>query len=194
MKKALIYSILIFIILIIIKYGFSNYTISYKLNNYEIKEVYKNKRFYYEIKDKNNLIYNFDIYSKRKFFKTKISKIKVIEDEAIKCIYPTINGQNTYPLCYYDNEYTDFNLIDSPLLLEYKQETINVDKADKDFIYYNNLSNNEYIALWNYKGYIVMNGKSYQNVELFKKDKYDNSLAYLLNDTIYMANNDEEHE
>ena len=35
MKKALMYSILIFKILIIIKYGFSNYTISYKLNNYE---------------------------------------------------------------------------------------------------------------------------------------------------------------
>ena len=143
MKKALMYSILIFIILIIIKYGFSNYTISYKLNNYEIKEVYKNKRFYYEIKDENNLVYNFDIYSKRKFFKTKISKIKVIEDETFKCIYPTIKGQNTYPLCYSNNEYTDFNLIDSPLLLEYKQESINVEKAEKDFIYTIYMANND---------------------------------------------------
>ncbi len=194
MRKLLMYSLLIFIILIITKYAFSNYTISYKLNNYEIKEVYKNKRFYFEIKDENNKVYNFDIYSKRKFFKTKISKIKVIQDETFKCIYPVINKLNTYPLCYSNNEFIDYNLIDSPLLLEYKNETINVDKANKDFIYYNNLSNDEYIALWNYKGYIIMNGKSYQNVELFKKDKYDNSLAYLLNDTIYMANNDEEHE
>ena len=85
-------------------------------------------------------------------------------------------------------------LIESELLLEYKKETINVEKNSKDFVYHNILDNNEYIALWNYKGYIVMNGQSYKNVELFKKDKYDNSLAYLLNDTIYMANYNEEHE
>ncbi len=193
MKKILIYSIILSILLILIKYGFSNYTITYKLDNYNIKTIYKNNRFYYEIKD-GNTIYNFDIYSKRSFLKTKISKIKEIKDDNFNCIYPTIKNQNTYPLCYSNNEFIDYNLIDSPLLLEYKKETINVDKANKDFVYYNNLSKNEFVAVWNYKGYIVMNGKSYQNVELFKKDKYDNSLAYLLNDTIYMANNDEEHE
>ena len=75
MKKILIYSIILSILLILIKYGFSNYTITYKLDNYNIKTIYKNNRFYYEIKD-GNTIYNFDIYSKRSFLKTKISKIK----------------------------------------------------------------------------------------------------------------------
>ena len=52
------------------------------------------------------------------------------------------------------------------------------EESKKDFIFYNNLEENEYIALWNYKGYIVMNGKSYKNVELFKKDNSDFAFFY----------------
>ena len=85
-------------------------------------------------------------------------------------------------------------MINSELLDNYKEEKIDVEKSSKDFVYYNNLASNEYVALWNYKGYIIMNGESYQIKNLFKKDKYDNSLAILFKDTIYMANNDEEHE
>ncbi len=193
MKRGLIISILLGIILVIVKYYMSDYSISYKVNNYNIKTEYKDKRLYYEIKNKNE-IYNFDIYMKRKMSKTKIEKIKVIEGETFKCIYPTIKNVITYPLCYEGDIYKDYNLIDSELLAEYKEETINVEKTNKDFVYHNVLSNNEYIALWNYKGYIVMNGQSYENIELFKKDKYDNTLAYLMDDTIYMANYNEEHE
>lgn len=193
MKRGLIISIVIGLVLVFTKYYVSNYKIEYKINNYDVKTVYKNKRLYYEIKNKNE-IYNFDIYMNRKLSKTKIDKIKVIEGETFKCIYPSIKNVETYPLCYENGIYKDYNLIESELLLEYKKETINVEKNSKDFVYHNILDNNEYIALWNYKGYIVMNGQSYKNVELFKKDKYDNSLAYLLNDTIYMANYNEEHE
>ena len=193
MKKILVFSILLCIILILFKYGFSNYTVEYKLNNYQIKTIYKNKRFYYEINDGNKK-YNFDVYTKRKFLISKIKKINTIEDDEFSCIYPIIDGIETYPLCYKDNEFVDYNIIDSPLLEQYKKIDVNTTKPNKDFIYYNLLNDNEYIALWNYKGYYIMNGKSYKNVVLFEKDKYDNSLAYLLNDTIYMANNDEEHE
>ena len=195
MKKTLLYSILLVIVLIFAKYYLSSYSISYKVNNYNIKTVYKNKRFYYEINDGTHL-YNFDVYSKRKLSKSKITSIKKIEDEekTFICIYPMIKNIKTYPLCYKDNEFIDYNLIDSPLLEEYREINVNVDKPNKDFVYYNTLNSNEYAALWNYKGYIVMNGNSYKNIELFKKDKYDNSLAYMIGSTIYMANNDEEHE
>lgn len=193
MKKWLIIIIFVFSIIIVLRYRFSNYEIEYKIDNYSIKTIYKNKRFYYEIKD-NEYTYNFDIYDSRKFKKTMISKINVIEDEKLKCIYPIIKDEKTYPLCYFNGIYTDYNLIDSELLSEYKEEEIELQKPNKDFLYYNNLSNKEYVALWNYKGYIIMNGKEYNNVDLFKKDKYDNSLAYIIDNNIYMANNDEEHE
>ena len=192
MKKILIYSILIVIIIVFYKYYFSNYKINYNLNDFKIKTIYKDKRFYIEI-EKDSMKFNFDFYSKRKFKKTMIDSIKVISKDNIYCIYPEIKNIKTYPLCYKDGEFTDYNLIDLDLLDEYKEKH-NYEENSKDFIYYNNISDKEYIALWNYKGYIIMNGNKYNNIELFKNDKYDNSLAYLLDDTIYMANNDEEHE
>ncbi len=193
MKKWLLILLSIFFIIVIFKYRFSNYSISYKIDNFNVKTVYRNKRLYFEITD-NDKVYNFDIYEKRSFKKTMISKIDILEDEKTKCIYPTINNYKTYPLCYYDGVYMDYNLIDSSILDIYKEETVELQKPSKDFTYYNNLEKNEYVALWNYKGYKVMNGNYYNNVELFKNDKYDNSLAYIIDNTIYMANNDEEHE
>lgn len=193
MKRGLVLTVLTGIILVIIKYYIADYSIEYKIDNYEIKTNYKDERIYYEIKGDNN-IYNFEIYTKRKLSKKKIEEIKEIKDETINCIYPKINDIETYPLCYENGVYKDYNLIESELLQEYKKEIINVEKSDKDFIYYNNLENNEYVALWNYKGFIVMNGSSYKNVELFKKDKYDNTQSYLMNDTLYTANYDENHE
>lgn len=193
MKKGTIISIFIAVILLFIKYYTSDYNIKYAVDNYDIITKYEDKRLYYEIK-KDNEIYNFDIYMKRKLSKTKIEKIKIIEDETFKCIYPFIKDLNTYPLCYENGVYKDFNLISSELLSEYKNEIVNVEESNKDFIYYNNLNEKEYIALWNYKGYIVMNGKSYKNIELFKKDKYDNTLSHIINNKIYVANYDQEHE
>ena len=39
-----------------------------------------------------------------------------------------------------------------------------------------------------------MHNNTYKYIELFKKDKYDNTLAYMIDNTIYMANYEEEHE
>ena len=193
MKKYLIIILFICSIIVILKYRFSNYNIEYKVDNYNIKTIYKNKRFYYELKN-DDYIFNFDIYSSRTFKKSMVNKIIEITDDGLYCIYPVIKDKNTYPLCYLNGEYTDYNLIDSDLLNEYKKELIEIDKPNKDFVFHNNLNENEYVALWNYKGYIVMNNNQYKNVELFKKDKYDNSLAIIIDNNIYMANNDEEHE
>lgn len=193
MKRGLVFTVIIGILLVIIKYYVADYSIEYKINNYEIKTNYKDNRLYYEI-SKDDKVYNFEIYSKRKLSKSKIEKIKEIKDESISCIYPIINDFETYPLCYENGIYKDYNIIESELLLEYKNEVVNVEKSEKDFIYYNNLNKDEYVALWNYKGFIVMNGNSYKNVELFQKDKYDNTQSYLMDGIIYTANYDEEHE
>ena len=193
MKKTLIYSLLIVILLIIIKYRFSSYKIEYKVDDYNIKETYKSGRFYYEISNENN-VYNFDEYVGRKLKKTLISKIEEINDEELNCIFPTIKEHNTYPLCYYKNDFTDYNLIDSELLSKYKKEPTNEEKKDKDFVLYNNLGKKDYVALWNYNGYIVMSGNKYEKLDIFEGEKYDNSLAYIIKDTIYMANYDQEHE
>lgn len=193
MKKVLIILLNVLIILILSKFLFASYKISYKLNNYSISTNYKNNRYYFEIEDNKKRKYNFDMYKNRKLSKFKIAKITEIKGDDFLCIYPTIKGYKTYPLCYKDNELIDYNLIDSELLSKYKNN-YNYEENDKDFIYYNSLNDNTFIALWNYKGYIVMNGKSYQKVEMFKKDRYNNELSYQLNNKIYMPNYDMEHE
>lgn len=194
MKKSLFLIIIISLIAIFAKYYISNYKIEYKVNGYDVTTIYKDSRFYFEIT--KDLTYNFDIYEKRKLSKTKLSNIEELELTNYTCIVPYIDNKKTYPLCYdkENKEYIDYNLIDDELLVEYQNKS-NIDsKPDKDFIYYNLLKNNEFMALWNYKGYIVMNGDSYKNINIFKKDRYDNSISYMIKNTIYMPNYDEEHE
>ena len=107
MKKILMSIITISIVLILSKFYLSNYKIEYKINNYNIKETYKDKRYYFEINGKNN--YNFDMYLKRTLSKHKIINIKAIEKDDISCIVPESDDLKTYPLCYKNNEYIDYN-------------------------------------------------------------------------------------
>ena len=193
MKKKLIIFVFISILLIFIKYYTSDYTIKYQVNNYDVLTVYKDNRLYYEITNKKEK-YNFDIYTSRKLSKTRIKEIKTIKDETITCIYPVIKDFETYPLCYENGIYKDYNLIESELLTNYQKNNNTEETETKDFEYYNILNKDQYVALWNYNGYIVMNDKSYENIELFKKDTYDNSNAYIVNETIYMPNYDQEYE
>lgn len=193
MKKTMIITILICFVVILFKYWLSDYKINYSVNNYDVNTVYNDGRFYFEISNKDKL-YNFDVYKKRGMGKLLISKIDVISDGTFECVYPTIKDVKTYPLCYKDNEYIDYNLIDSELLNVYKTNNVNVEKPNKDFVYYNNLSDNEYVAIWNYNGFIVINGKSYENKVLFNKDRYDNSLSYIIDNKIYIADYNSDHE
>ena len=194
MKKSLFLIIIVTLIAVLTKFYISNYKIEYNVNDYDVKTIYKNKRFYFEIK--KDKIFNFDIYSKRKLSKTKVYKIEELDLANYYCIIPFIKDMKTYPLCYSKEtqEYIDYNLINDELLADYQYKSNLNSKPEKDFEYYNLLKENEYIALWTYKGYIIMNGKSFKNVNIFKKDRYDNSLSYIIDNTIYMPNYDEEHE
>lgn len=194
MKKSLFLIIIISIILILTKYYVSNYKIEYTVNNYNIKEIYKDKRFYFEIK--KDITYNFDIYDKRTLSKTKIESIEEIDLDTYYCIVPKIKDIDTYPLCYdkTNKEYIDYNLIDNELLTPYQTASNMDSKPDKDYVYYNTLDDKTYMALWTYKGYIVMNKDTYNKVDIFNKDKYDNTISYMIDNTIYMPNYDEEHE
>lgn len=194
MKRNLVLLIIICLLLIIVKFLFSNYKLNYKIGEYDVLTKYSKNRYYFEIKKDN--VYNFDIYGKRKIKKVVINSIKEIEAENYKCIIPIINGYDTYPLCYdIEKDYlVDYHLIDSEELNKYKKEDIEIDKANKDFVFYNNLSANEYIASWTYTGYNIMNGNEYTNVKIFNKDRYDNDLAHMINDNILMPDYDQEHE
>lgn len=190
MKKTLLVSLLLSLFIILFKFYFSDYIIEYKLNNHNISIIYKKSRYYFEIDKK----YNFDLYDHRSFSREKIINIKDIKGEDFECVYPIIKNTKTYPLCYKDNSFIEYTLIDSDLLNEYKSEEIIDEVSDNTFNYYSNLDNNTFIALWNYKGYIIMHGDKYENIEFFSNDRYDNSLSYMINNYIYMPNYDQEFE
>ncbi len=190
MKKRLLIFIFIFINLLIGKYFLSDYLLQYNINKHSVKTDYSSGRFYFEIDNK----YNFEIYKNRGIKKTIIKKIIDIKEGSLNCVYPVIDDIDTYPICYYDGEIIDYNLIDNELLNKYKITNNPIEKNDSNFIYNNNIDNKTYIALWNYKGYIIMNGKSYKIIDLFEKDRYDNSLSFMINNIIYMPNYNQEHE
>ena len=77
MKKSLFLIIIVTLIAVLTKFYISNYKIEYKVNDYDVKTIYKNKRFYFEIK--KHKIFNFDIYSKRKLSKTKVERIEELD-------------------------------------------------------------------------------------------------------------------
>ena len=187
MKKSISIIFLILLVVVLIKYFSSNYEINYKLDGYNVKTIYKNKRYYISIDDK----YNFDIYKKRGLPKLKIKNIKTIESDNLKCIYPIIKNVNTYPLCYLNDEYVDYNLIDNELLSKYKKEYDNV--SDGNFYFNKNLGKNEYIYLWNYKGFYKMNNDVLETIDMFEEGKYDNSLMYQFGNQIIFPNYNEEY-
>jgi hypothetical protein len=191
MKNKLLISLIIFILLVVLKYSLSNYELTYKVDNYNIKTIFKSNRIYYEIDNK----YNFDIYTKSRK-KNVITKIDKINIEGYECIIPFIKNIKTYPLCndIKNNINIDFNLINSEELSKYQLNNIVYDKPNKDFVYYTNVDDNTYVSLWTYKGYILMNSKGYKNINIFEKDRYDNDLSHQIGNKIYMPNYDMEHE
>ena len=188
MKKRLVIIFSILTLLVVIKYFTSEYKITYSLDNHKIITTYKDKRYYISIDDK----YNFDIYKKRGISKLKIKNIKVIESDNLECLYPEIKNVNTNPLCYYNNEYIDYNLINDEVLNEYKN--IQEFESNGNFYFNNNLTKKEYIYLWNYKGFYRMNRDKLETLDLFKEGKYDNSLMYKVDNKILFPNYNQEYE
>lgn len=188
MKKKIVIVFLVLTLLIVIKYFSSNYKISYFLDGHKITTVYKNKRYYINIDNK----YDFDIYKRRSIFKLKIKNIKTIESDNMICIYPEIRNIKTYPLCYYDNEYIDYNLINNDMLNNYKNN--HEYKTNGNFYFNNNLTSKEYVYLWNYKGFYQMNEDKLETLDLFKEGKYDNSLMYKIGNKIMCPDYNQEYE
>lgn len=188
MRKNIFIIFIILIIVALVKYFSSDYKIEYELGNHKIETNYSNGRYYIEIDGK----YNFDIYKKRGLSKLKISNIIEINSNSLNCVYPDIKGVKTNPLCYYNGEYTDYNLIDSDLLNKYKTNHIDYETNDT-FSYNKSLEENEYVMLWNYKGLYEMNYDKVENISILNKDEYNNSLMYQIDNKIFFPDYDQDY-
>ena len=191
MKKFFFIFIFALFVITIIHYFNYSYEIEYSLNDIKIIEKYNLKKqilsfdLFYNEKE-----YYFEVNSNRFLNRKILSEIKILQTENSICLIPVSDKLNTYPLCYENDIYISYLILDQNILDEYKK-TYKELEVTENFRYFNNLENNEYIALWKYNGYYIMNGENIKTINIFDKDRYNNDLALIIKNKILMPNYDE---
>ena len=182
------YLILLLIVILIIFFVIPrNHEKNYKINDYNIKEVFNNKNKRYNLtisKDDNIYEYYFD---SKNLGKKIINNIEDVSNDDNSCIIISIKNSNKMPLC----KDIDYHLVDNIDFSEYKKEYNNDYKTvDKTNVY--NTMNKTYF-IWNYNNFSFINDKETTNIDLFKSDYYNISIATTIKDYLVIANYDEQY-
>lgn len=176
MKKSILFIVIVFISLLIFKYFSSSYEIKYKVDGYEVVEKYDNHYYYFEIDSKFNMAFD----NKKDIKLKKIKAITKIGNDEEYCLYPTIDKVETYPLCISNGINTSYDLITNKEIIEFVDK-LGIKEEEKEtketFKFFNNLDDNEYLAVYKYNGFYILNGNKIKSVNLFNNDRFDNSLC-----------------
>jgi len=167
--KRVFYVIVCLLLMCVVKFFVSSYKINYEVGKFNVQETALKKHMYFEI-DYKGVKYNFMFYEGRKLFKKMVRDVKVTKSDGVVCLNPDIKGYESYTICSKDGE-----LLTLPLANNTVYEDIN-----DDFLYNNNLSNNEFILIWKYDGFYYLNGDDYKSINIFNKDRYSNDLMFKL--------------
>lgn len=174
MKKTICF-ISIFVIFIIcfafFKTGESNYSLNYKLKEYDVLEEYKNNLYVYKI-NVNNKIYSYVLEQEYSNSRKNIDDI-IIKDN---CVSISVNKEMSRPLClsddslYFNNEYPG-ELID-------KKNNINIYNEDYRYFIWNNYGLTDLLSN---KEYNFVNHELYDNSVFYQIDHYILFLDYNAN-------------
>lgn len=193
LKIIIIIFLLVFISLKINKLCIKKYTISYKINNYQIKEIYKFNKHTYNIiiKSKNNTyIYtiNHNLHKNKKIIKS----IKTYKKNNLTCIIPIYkkySKKNMY--CNLDNhQVSNDYLIKSNnkdlKIIRKKIKAYNVSfpnnsdiakKYKKIKVYQENILEDDIHYYWDYKGIYILDKNKLIYQKILNNDLYDNIIA-----------------
>lgn len=154
-----------------------NYQIEYKIKDIEILEKYqKTTNDYHFILKYKGIEYPMVIQTKYSKKRKLIQSINIIEDDNDTCLMIYSKNENQ-TLCSDKNGLKDYHLINKELyknnFLPMREEKI-VDDYEKINIY----NNNHNYVIWNYKGYININGTSFEELRLFEKENYSTLNTY----------------
>lgn len=178
MKRVVVGVLSILLIAMLVKYFVSSYDIKYSINDIEVHEKYKSGNYYFELK--KDITYNFDISMSRKITKSVINRIEVIENSDEVCLLPIIKGTKTYPVCSKDGKQTSYYYMETNELKDFIA-SLNIEEktenTNETFKFYNNLTDDEFIAVYNYRGFYILNGNKIKTVNIFNSDRYDNTLC-----------------
>ena len=217
MKKIIIFLGIFFFIYIFTKFMLHdfifghdiNYKIKDEKNTFEINEVLNLKRnqglnnYYFKIKH-NKKEYNFKINNEFNKDIKIIEDIKYYKDENYECILPIFkdNKKVIDMMCYYNDQlYFNYNLPKNNSKI-FKKYDLNKYKDNKKELQknnvitlYDNLINNHYLAVDNYKGLYLINKKHHlEDIKLFKKDVYETKLKEIVDNKIIIADYNKKYD
>ena len=206
---ALIIVLIVFELLIFIfkTHHNTNYTVKNEKIKYKVNEIYKNKMYYLRVTNKDK-IYTFEVPNN--FYKRKkvIKKIYTYNLGNISCIYPKYKHNNassniicsksnsTYSYEYYKNELNPFvkqlkkKGFSNP---SWNEDSNKQKKLNNVTIYPNNINDDTYIYIYNYKGFYSINKENQNNIKVLQNDKYKNHLGVQVDKYYVMPDYDENH-
>lgn len=199
----LLFLLLQFFITFFIKDKKNTYMIKGEKEKYEIKEIYHNKKYHIEIKDKKKRTFHFLVsynYNKQE----KIIKgIKEYKKDNLICLSPILRKEKESSISCFDGEkeFTDQVLKeeDSKTYEEvikkfHKSESLTTLQKYKDVTYSKEALKNRTFVVWSYDGIYYFSDKQVEKIKLFKKDQYENEYSIQVGNYYLIANSDEKHE
>lgn len=211
MKKIFTSITILYIFLFFLEFGFNyfkkHHEVTYIINNIEIREDYRGNtkgeenNYYLELKTENN-IFHVQTYQDFKKEKKIIKDIKYYKDENNECVLPIFKKNNviTDLICISNgvewnystnknNKIEEFlNTISEYNKDNYKDNLDNPIMRMQTRFYQSNFPENYYIALTNYKGLLIADNTSFREIELFKKDVYNQKIKSFINDKFLIIN------
>lgn len=172
-KKVLLIILVCLVIVLFVHYKTGDYTIKYKLEEYEVTESFNGKEahFIITIEDKT---YDYLYFHKRFFDRKRVTRIDSEEVNDYLCLTPSIKGLEGYTICSSGEEALTKEVIENSLIYE---------ESDKDFEF-NSLSEDEYMLIWKYDGFYFLNDKEMKSINLFNSERYSNDLMYKIDNYI----------
>ena len=204
-EKSTIYIVIIIVLVIILKKVLSVTNITYKIKNengiFSIRENYDKKRYHLEISNENRK-YLINIYNDLKGSRKIVNKIYNYNDKKYQCILPIMSGEVlTDVICYKGNMIYNYNQIKGEndnldnyvsTIKEYKKNVFGnkntYNLIDTIKLYDNKI--NRIVSTTSYKGLFV-NG---MEINLFKKDVYNNKISTFINNYYLIADYNSEYE
>ena len=217
MKKIIKLLIFLFILILffeLITYLFkTHHEITYDIKDdkivYKINEIYKNKKYYIKIENKNYK-YSFEINDNFHKRKKIIKKIYTYNAENTKCIYPkTKDKKNTETNILCSNSKESFSYdsykdklskfietlkkegISSPSWAKNSDSTKNLETLS---VYQKNIKKGLHILIYKYNGFYSVSNDNLEIIKLFKNDTYKNSLGVSLGRYYIIPNYNQKYE
>ncbi len=173
-----------------------------------------NNNYYYEIKkqNKDNILFSFSLIGDYTGKKEYLEEIKLYQDDDLICMYPIFKDHNNQldVICYQNEEQFFYRnikqnnngldiFIDSLKDLGYNHYSWNdsLIEPSKEYtinIYDDNILDNLFIGIWNYKGIYKIDVERNINLQLLDDDQYDNYLCTMVDKYYVFADYNQDNE